>query len=389
MLERIHWLDGIIILMLVVVTNMAPDAFAEDKIPVYFNYHISDHAIGPFTLHRNHPLIDAALIKVKWFHSEPARGRFDWSVIEQKVSQWTVGGKQVLIKVAPYDQDPIAGDPDGDNTETPQWVYDLGVPRITFKSGGVGKGRLVSVPKAWDPRFYEIYKECIKALAEKFDSDPRIAGIKIGIGHNGQLIAQPSKYGNTAFQQAGWTLPLWEQHTYRVIDIFVKHFKTKPVFLRFTQKFLRDFPVSDNLEVAQRIVRYAAEHNVSIMFGGLDPSGEEFKTSGVRELVSYLGTLRNLPSDFSIGFMDDWPLWVPPERSRKCPGPTCGRDIGGFEQALQYAFDVWDGIDRTYPIFFVFLEPEASATNPNSPKFNQDVYEVAVKSLLRKKLSPE
>jgi len=347
-----------------------------DKVPVYFTYHGGAKGKSSSISNNDHPLLDGALIVIGWSQAEPRRGKFDWSLVERHVSEWNAGGKPVLFKVLPYNQDPIPGDRNGDNSQTPQWIYDAGVRRISFPGGGVAGRKTVSVPRVWDSAFYAIYEEYIEALAAKYDSDPRVTGVKIGIGHLGNLVAQPSKGGNTAFQQAGWTLPIWEEHTKRVIDIYVKHFKKKQLLIRVAGGFLKDFRVSNNLEVMHRILQYAAQRKVSILFGGLDANVDRFNRTGVRELVSYLGTL-NPPSGFSIGFTDDWPLWVPPHRSSKCPGPTCGRDVRGFRNELQTAFDLWSSVNRKFPMFLVFHGPETSATNEKNPAFNKAVYDVA------------
>ena len=370
---------AVILTLVLLLSWPTPSPAADGQIPIYYNVH-DGNAIRSLTEHNKHPLLAGALIDVGWAETEPVRGKFDWSSIEKKLSVWAAGGKPVILKIRPYNQNPIERDPNGDNSATPRWVYSAGVPRITFNSGGGGKGARVSVPKVWDPAFYGLYEEYVQALAAKFGSDARVSGLKIGVGHNGNSIAQASHDGTVAFKRAGWTLPIWEKHTTHVIDIYVKHFGTKRLMLRFTQKFLRDSPVSANPVVSRNLVKYAAERRVSLLFGGLDADSDKFRKTGFPLLISYLATL-NPPPEFAIGFTDDWPLWVPPARSSKCPGPTCRRDLQGFSTELRSALDLWSGIGKKIPIFFVFLEPETSVTNPTDKQFDKTIHDMVVASV--------
>ncbi|MBI4635620.1 MAG: hypothetical protein HY727_04660 [Candidatus Rokubacteria bacterium] len=358
----------------------------EKKVTLYYYLRTSaakggGKSLGPFTSNNNHPLLDGAIIGVSWPQTHPKRGQFDWSVVDQYLADWTVGGKPLILQLVPYTQIPIAGDPNGDNAVTPQWVYETGVPRITFTSGGAGRGRKVSVPKVWDTAFYTDYEEYVRGLAAKVGGDSRVAGIAIGIGHNGNLTAQPSPNGGPAFQSAGWTLDVWEQHAKRLIDIFAKHFSQKKLFIQVTSIYIRNVMVPQHLEPTKRILKHAAENKVSILFRELDPDVHKFNRTGIRELVGYLSTLNPAPG-FMIGLADDWPLWVPEVRSKQCPGPTCGRDVNGFHRELSLALDVWSSINQKIPMFLVFNEQEASATNKNdSRNFNRAVYDVAVAAL--------
>ncbi len=183
--------------------------------------------------------------------------------------------------------------------------------------------------------------------------------------------------GKDAFIAAGWTLPVWEAHIKKIIDIHKKH-TTKPLMMFTAQSFLgtqQDYRLKNQMNTAKRVLGYAAEQGVSILFQVLSATAGEFEDSKALELVAHLATL-SPPAGFSIGFGDDWPLYS------LNPGlATAGRDINGFEKELKDAIAIWDGIGRKYPLFFVFREPEANATNKNGSKFEQAVYDMVVRYL--------
>ena len=305
----------------------------QTQIPLSFSYHISDKldkAGGPFTEQNNHPLLDSLVVNVKWALAEPKRGTYDWSLLDKKIAQWTgTSNKKVILKIAPYGADPAEGEEgDSDDNDTPpSWVYDTGVPRISF----VGShARQVSLPKVWDPNFYPLYEEFTKALGERYNNDPRVAGFMVGIGHNGNVNAQSSKGGGLAFVAAGWTLPTWEKHISEVIRISQKHL-SKPLTMGSASVFLDKYRLEDNPDVAKRVFGDAAMKGISLIFGGMHPNLDNFNKSFNPTIVRHLATL-NLPAGFTIGFHDDWPLWVPPHRSEKCPSPTCGRNTAGVDK---------------------------------------------------------
>jgi hypothetical protein len=359
-------------------------------LPIYYSYHISDKMDkqnGPFTSNNHHPLLSVAIIATKWSKIQQIPNEFDWDLLDEKINQWIDGGdKKIILKISPYGQNPEGGkDHSEDNDTTPNWVYDT-VPRINFIGGGKRK---VSVPKVWDENFYPVYEQFIKGLAEKYDNDRRVAGFIIGIGQNGTILGQGSKNGGKAFEKAGWTLSLWETHTKRVLSLAEKYFD-KPLYIIKTSAFLNNYNIEDNFDVAKRVIGGAALQGISVLFRGLDQDEKKYQRAFNPELVTYLGSLR-LPKDFTLGFFDDWPLWVPPSRSECEKGPTCGRDLAGFEKELQYALDAWKSIDRKYPLFFIFQEPEMTATNPKVPSctsgsnledcFYQPLYDMTKKYL--------
>ena len=212
-----------------------------NKIPIYYKYSIPENAKGPFIENNNNLLIDAAIINARWFLTNPEEGKYDWTILDKKISDWVDhSNKKVFIQISPYGQTPRTDSPTGDNDITPQWIYEKGVPRITFAGGGEARGAQVSVPKAWDPNFYPIYEDFIKALADKYDNDPRIIGYQIGFGHLGTMNAQPSKDGSQTFQANGWTLAIWRDHIKKIIEISQKHL-TKPLLIRTSTEFLRGY----------------------------------------------------------------------------------------------------------------------------------------------------
>ena len=93
------------------------------------------------------------------------------------------------------------------------------VKRITFHGGGVSKGELVSVPKAWDDACFREYEKLVKKIGERFANESTIWYIEPGFGHIGTTVAQPSKEGGPAFLKEGWTPIIWKDFCIRVVEL--------------------------------------------------------------------------------------------------------------------------------------------------------------------------
>ncbi len=91
---------------------------------------------SPYSLHSDNDLITTGIFNVKWSDIKPARTTYDWTTIEEKVSDWYIAsGKPVWLNLAPYSPLPLSvfGGTSNDNHLTPQGVYNTGVPHISFR----------------------------------------------------------------------------------------------------------------------------------------------------------------------------------------------------------------------------------------------------------------
>ena len=82
--------------LVVLLSWPTPSPAGDGQIPVYYNVHDSQGARS-LTEQNRHPLLAGALIDVGWAEAEPARGKFDWSSIEKKLSLWAAGGKPAIL----------------------------------------------------------------------------------------------------------------------------------------------------------------------------------------------------------------------------------------------------------------------------------------------------
>jgi hypothetical protein len=75
----------------------------------------------------------------------------------------------------------------------PSYVWAAGAERVVCPDG-------FQIPKYWDPVYQAKYGAFVRALAARYDGDPRLEFIQIGVGTFGET--QPCDYQDDAYVQA-------------------------------------------------------------------------------------------------------------------------------------------------------------------------------------------
>lgn len=115
----------------------------------------------------------------QWNKLNPAKGVYDWTELEKLLNALAEHGMGYALRVLPYSPSYIKGNdtPEEEYDWTPSFVYESGAKKVTATLQWNGYQAYVPV---WDDSVYLYYaKEFAKALAEKYDGDPRIEYIDI------------------------------------------------------------------------------------------------------------------------------------------------------------------------------------------------------------------
>ncbi len=115
----------------------------------------------------------------KWNKLNPAKGVYDWTELEKLLNGLAEHNMGYALRVLPYSPSFVKGDdtPEEEYDWTPSFVYESGAKKVSATVQW--NGFHASVP-VWDDSVYLHYaKEFAKALAEKYDGDPRIEYIDI------------------------------------------------------------------------------------------------------------------------------------------------------------------------------------------------------------------
>lgn len=162
---------------------------------------------------------------ISWRELEPEEGVYAFESWENRWSLWLERDMKVIFRV--YVDYP--GRPSG----LPQWLEDAGVETTRYEEYGGGWS-----PDYDHPLFVEKVQAFIAALGERYDRDPRVAFLDVGLlGHWGEWHTYP----NTELFASGAT-----QRT--VMETFLESFSEKKMMLRYPSVWSarRDFGYRDD-----------------------------------------------------------------------------------------------------------------------------------------------
>ena len=163
----------------------------------------------------------------EWNQIEPEEGYYNWQIVDQWIAHEAALGKRASLAFHFME---------GGGSTVPDWV---------FSKAGAGKFTCTwTIPKYWDPIFLAKLEQFIKAVAERYDNDPRVEWIQIGTGIYGEN--QPSIDADDACVKAAIQadLPgvdpggLWVGVVKNITRFYAEAFKNKPVMLQFAPTFV-------------------------------------------------------------------------------------------------------------------------------------------------------
>ena len=115
----------------------------------------------------------------QWNKLNPAKGVYDWTELEKLLNALAEHNMTYALRVLPYTPSFIKSDfpPQEDYDWTPLFVYEMGAKKIQIDLRGT---EFHAYAPVWDDSIYIwAAKEFAKALAEKYDGDPRIEYIDV------------------------------------------------------------------------------------------------------------------------------------------------------------------------------------------------------------------
>lgn len=160
-----------------------------------------------------------------WAELEPQPGVFNWALIDNDMKAWVAAGKSVIIRVSTAgwkNWQPAQHSVQG----TPQWVFDQGVRHITDDDGSIK-------PEYWNKAFLSNLADFIHALAAKYDGNPHITAIEMGIGDGGETKVDTSKASDVLklWQAIGYSDQVWFDTIQKIVGIYTSNFTKTPLVL--------------------------------------------------------------------------------------------------------------------------------------------------------------
>ena len=207
----------------------------------------------------------------RWDRLEPTEDNYQWQYIDDFINAQLAAGKQAVgIGIVTY-----GGRAEGGNA-VPSWVFAQKGARKIVCSGGH------EIPRYWDAVYLREYEDFIADLAARYDNDPRVEFVQIGVGL--YMETQPSQGSSddacveAAMQADGKTRWSWPYMVNDIIDIYRRHFQN-------TTLLLLSEPTFYNIEAdRQKWMDHAVHNGVGLQPAGLHADREwvdlRKKTSG-------------------------------------------------------------------------------------------------------------
>jgi hypothetical protein len=190
----------------------------------------------------------------EWQQVEKGPGQYDWSDVDSWLDKESASNKATAIGFASYNARCCGGD------ALPAYLYDVHPDmQVVCEDAWV-------IPKYWSESYLNEWGRFIGEAGKRYDDDPRIAFVEIGVGIFGET--KPSDtYHRDCLKEAGLTSELWVKTVERIIDDHKRAFPHTTLILQYAPFF--DSPAERRL-----LTDYAASQGIGIKHNGLRPDAD-------------------------------------------------------------------------------------------------------------------
>jgi hypothetical protein len=208
--------------------------------------HINKYRIGQDSDLLNFPGMDHLYIRLAWAYLEPQEGQFQWSVIDDLITKWTVHGLGISFRISCKE---TSTDRIEQQFATPRWVMEAGAQGGYYRMGRAAGPEAPWEPAFDDPVFLKKLEAFLKAFAERYDGKPWLRYVDIGsIGDWGE--------GHTwAGSRKEYGFEARKKH----VDLHLSYFKKS--LLVISDDFVHG--TAGTREDRERMHRYVVEHGIS------------------------------------------------------------------------------------------------------------------------------
>lgn len=206
------------------------------------------------------PYLAGANITFYWSQLEPAQGHYNWKLLDQAMQPWIAHGKKVILRISTSGW--AHWEPPYSAQGTPQWVFNAGVPFVTEVDGAL-------FPQYWHPLFLSNLGTFVHAMAQRYDANPHLAYIQIGVGVGGETKVDTEGKSNPnilqLWQHIGYTDAIWWNAVQKIITIYASAFHSTPLALMPDATFIGDtHGYQESL-----VLNYAVQHGIWLQDNGL------------------------------------------------------------------------------------------------------------------------
>ncbi|MFA5689270.1 MAG: beta-galactosidase [Kiritimatiellales bacterium] len=188
--------------------------------------------------------VDGMMLIIYWSVIEPEPGVYRWEIIDEVIDYWKERGKTVAICIAPWAIPVAFSDAWGGVQDAfPAWAR----KEVKYYESSVnimgnlfeGQKAPLAVPLFLDGKYREHLTRLITGFGKRYDGNPSIAFVRVGIGHIGEETFPVTTVGSSSrhwtkeiFQEAaadGATPETWYDYCIWLCGQYRLAFKTTPL----------------------------------------------------------------------------------------------------------------------------------------------------------------
>jgi hypothetical protein len=141
-----------------------------------------------------------------WDELNPVENVYNWNLIDDFLNRNIVSGKKAAFGIVTFNGRANEGRDDDPPIRVPAWVFAAGATKVQAPGNGakypIGDPRRTNppafeIPRYWNAVYKAKYDKFIAALGARYDGDPRVEYIQIGIGKFGET--QPCDDGDDSY----------------------------------------------------------------------------------------------------------------------------------------------------------------------------------------------
>jgi len=174
-----------------------------------------------------------------WDELEPTEGNYLWYKIDNFISAQVAQGKKAAFGIITFNGRANEGNVSDPPIRTPSWVFAAGARKV-YCDAGEGQSVPFEIPRYWDNVYKTKYRNFISALAARYNGNPNIEFIQIGVGKFGET--QPCDDSDedcvsAALAEDGWSDYTWPYIVNDIIDIYADYFTQTHLLLPNAPRF--------------------------------------------------------------------------------------------------------------------------------------------------------
>ncbi len=155
-----------------------------------------------------------------WRELEPREGEFDWSGIDEVLSECGRHGQKVVLKVMASDA-------------CPEWIYSRGVPKVLNAGDPEDWRQRYDPPVYWDPAYLRELERMIRAVAERYDGNESLDSVILTLAGTGEM-GRFLELKHADWERAGYTDQVFSAAMNRIVDFYADAFRLTPLICQIS-----------------------------------------------------------------------------------------------------------------------------------------------------------